>query len=87
MPEMDPTGQRPLRFFRFAHPDAVAAFAGPNASAKQFQQKIAQLNNAAQNGNVAPPAPATNSWTDFLKTVSSDSKLKESSGREPTTSV
>jgi hypothetical protein len=80
MPEMDPTGQRPLRFFRFAHP-------GPNASAKQFQQKIAQLNNAAQNGNVAPPAPATNSWTDFLKTVSSDSKLKESSGREPTTSV
>jgi hypothetical protein len=46
----------------------------------RVSKKIAQSNNAAQNGNVAPPAPATNAWTDFLKTVSTSL----TSGRENT---
>jgi hypothetical protein len=46
----------------------------------RVSKKIAQSNNAAQNGNSAPPTPTTNTWTDFLKTVSTSL----TSGRENT---
>jgi hypothetical protein len=57
-----------MRLHRFADADAVAAFADPNESAKQFQQKLPQPTNAAQTGNGAS-APATTPF--FAPLVSS----------------
>jgi hypothetical protein len=54
MPELDSTGHL-RRLNRFADADAVAAFADPNESAKQFQQKLAQPTDAGASAPATTP--------------------------------